>query len=136
MTQMHSLPRGLATLRSLYMFAAVFPFFGAPAGGGGAGGGPSSSISTRAAASGIDLETFDKAVRPQDDFFQHVNGTWLTKTEIPPDKSSYGSFDILVDQSQTDLRAIVEDAAKNSNQAAGSDAQKIGDFYASFMNEA
>jgi predicted metalloendopeptidase len=120
----------------LYIFAAVVCLSGALACSGESDGRSPSSTPARAAASGIDLGTFDKAVRPQDDFFQHVNGTWLTKTEIPPDKSSYGSFDILVDQSQTDLRAIVEDAAKNANQEAGSDAQKIGDFYASFMNEA
>ena len=86
--------------------------------------------------SGLDVASFDKAVRPQDDPFHHVNGAWLAKTEIPADKSSYGSFDMLFDKSQADLRAIVEEAAKASNKAPGSDAQKIGDFYESFMNEA
>ncbi len=86
--------------------------------------------------SGLDVASFDKAVRPQDDPFHHVNGTWLAKTEIPADKSSYGSFDMLFDKSQADLRAIVEEAAKASNKAPGSDPQKIGDFYESFMNEA
>ena len=52
------------------------------------------------------------------------------------DKSSYGALDILIDKSQADLRAIVEDAAKTPGQSPGSDAQKIGDFYESFMNEA
>ena len=75
-------------------------------------------------------------MRAQDDLFKHVNGTWLAKNEIPADKSSYGSFDMLIDKSQDDLRAIVEDAAKASNKAVGSDRQKIGDFYESFMNEA
>jgi predicted metalloendopeptidase len=98
--------------------------------------GSSDVITDKPTASGIDLATFDKAVRPQDDLFQHVNGGWLAKTEIPADKSSYGSFDMLVDKSQTDLRAIVEDAAKATSKAPGSDAQKIGDFYESFMNEA
>ena len=86
--------------------------------------------------SGIDLSAFDKSVRPQDDAFKHVNGTWLAKTEIPADKSSYGTFDMLVDKSQDDLRAIAEEAAKTANKAPGSDAQKIGDFFESFMNEA
>lgn len=85
--------------------------------------------------SGIDASTFDRLVRPQDDVFKHVNGAWLAKTEIPADKSSYGAFDMLVDKSQADLRAIVEDAAKAANKTPGSDAQKIGDFYESFMNE-
>ena len=87
------------------------------------------------AASGIELSSFDTNVRPQDDLFHHVNGGWLAKTEIPADKSSYGSFDMLVDKSQADLRAIVEDAAKNTTKTAGSEAQKIGDFYESLMNE-
>jgi predicted metalloendopeptidase len=86
-------------------------------------------------ASGIDLAAFDKDVRPQDDTFHHVNGAWLKKTEIPADKSSYGSFDMLIDKSQEDLKKIVEDAAQASSKTAGSEAQKIGDFYDSFMNE-
>jgi predicted metalloendopeptidase len=65
-----------------------------------------------------------------------VNGTWLKKTEIPADKSSYGSFDLLIDRSQEDLKRIVEDAAKAANKSPGSEPQKIGDFYDSFMNEA
>ena len=100
-------------------------------------GEPSSPAATSTpVASGIDLASFDKAVRPQDDLFKHVNGMWLNKTTIPADKSSYGAFDILFDKSQADLRAIVEDADKRTDQGPGSDAKKIGDFYASFMNEA
>ena len=90
---------------------------------------------TKAAESGLDPESFNKEVRPQDDLFQHVNGGWLAKTDIPADKASYGAFDILFDKAQADLRAIVEESAKAPNRAAGSEAQKIGDFYDSFMNE-
>jgi predicted metalloendopeptidase len=89
-----------------------------------------------APVSGIDAASIDRAVRPQDDLFHHVNGAWLARTEIPADKASYGAFDILFDKAQADLRAIVEDAARSSSPAPGSDAQKIGDFYESFMNEA
>jgi len=85
--------------------------------------------------SGIDTTAFDKAVRPQDDFFRYVNGAWLDRTPIPADKPSYGSFEVLFDKAEADLRTIVEDAAK-SGGAPGSDARKIGDFYASFMDEA
>jgi len=85
--------------------------------------------------SGIDATAFDKTVRPQDDFFRYVNGAWLDKTPIPADKPSYGSFEVLYDKAQDDLRAIVEDAGKKGG-APGSDARKIGDFYASFMDEA
>ncbi|MFN2445923.1 MAG: hypothetical protein ABR606_10155, partial [Vicinamibacterales bacterium] len=92
--------------------------------------------SARPARSGLDLTLVDKTVRPQDDLFAHVNGGWLAKTEIPPDKASYGTFDVLQDKAQVDLRAIIEDAAKAPNKTPGADAQKIGDFYASFMDEA
>ena len=87
-------------------------------------------------ASGLDPEAFDRTVRPQDDLFHHVNGAWLAKTEIPADKASYGAFDILFDKAQADLRAIVEEAGSSAAKTPGSDAQKIGDFYESFMNEA
>jgi predicted metalloendopeptidase len=85
--------------------------------------------------SGLDPDSFDRKVRPQDDLFHHVNGAWLANTDIPADKASYGAFDILFDKAQADLRTIVEDAGKSAS-TAGSEAQKIGDFYASFMNEA
>lgn len=94
------------------------------------------SAPVKAAESGLDPSGFDKSVKAQDDLFRHVNGTWLTKTDIPADKASYGAFDILFDKAQADLKAIVEESAKSTNKAAGSDAQKIGDFYESFMNEA
>jgi putative endopeptidase len=87
-------------------------------------------------SSGLELDAFDNSVRPQDDLFRHVNGGWLAKTEIPPDKASYGSFDMLFDKSQIDLRNIVEEASKSTTKTLGSEAQKIGDFYDSFMNEA
>jgi len=86
--------------------------------------------------SGLDPAAFDRNLRPQDDLFRHVNGQWLTTTEIPADKASYGAFDILFDKAQADLRGIVEEASKSTTKAPGSEAQKIGDFYDSFMNEA
>ena len=84
--------------------------------------------------SGIDVSALDKTVRPQDDFFRYVNGAWLDKTPIPPDRATYGSFEVLFDKTEADLRAIVDEAGKASG-APGSDARKIGDFYASFMDE-
>ena len=93
------------------------------------------NAATKAVESGLDPESFDKEVRPQDDLFRHVNGSWLARTEIPADKASYGAFDILFDKAQADLRTIVEEAAKSTTRTPGSEAQKIGDFYESFMNE-
>jgi putative endopeptidase len=89
-----------------------------------------------ALASGIAIEYIDPAVRAQDDFFVHLNGKWLKTTEIPADKSSWGSFAKLRDDVQPQLLAIIEAAAKNAGKASNPDAQRIGDFYASFMDEA
>jgi putative endopeptidase len=86
-----------------------------------------------AAASGIATEYVDPSVRAQDDFFVHTNGKWLATTEIPADKSSWGSFAKLHDDVQPQLRKIIEDAAASAKDA---DQQRIGDFYGSFMDEA
>lgn len=94
------------------------------------------SCTDQVALSGIDKSTFDTSVRPQDDFFQYVNGTWLEETEIPADKSSYGSFHVLYDENQIRLREIIEDAANQENKISGSDVQKVGDFYISYMDSA
>ncbi|TXH05788.1 MAG: M13 family peptidase [Nevskiaceae bacterium] len=88
-----------------------------------------------APVSGLIKANFDPKLRPQDDLFRAVNGAWLAKTEIPADKSSYGAFDIVADQAEQELRGIVEDAATAKDNAAGSEAQKIGDLYLSFMDE-
>lgn len=84
--------------------------------------------------SGIDPKGFDKTVRVQDDLFLHVNGEWLKHTPIPSDKSNYGTIIELSDDSQSRLRAIVEEAAQQINKK-GSDAQRVGDFYRSYLNE-
>ncbi len=94
------------------------------------------SCTDQVALSGIDKSDFDTSVRPQDDFYQYVNGTWLEETEMPADKSSYGSFHILYDENQIKLREIIEDAANKENKTSGSDVQKVGDFYTSFMDSA
>ncbi|MDL2357940.1 MAG: M13-type metalloendopeptidase [Pseudomonadota bacterium] len=88
-----------------------------------------------ALTSGIATAYIEPAVRAQDDFFTHLNGKWLKTTEIPADKASWGSFAKLHDDTQPQLRAIIEGAAKSPHQAAGTDAQRIGDFYASYMDE-
>jgi predicted metalloendopeptidase len=86
--------------------------------------------------SGIDTQFIDSSVRPQDDFFAHLNGKWLKATEIPADKSSHGTFMQLRDDSQVHVRAIIEAAQKDRSAKAGTEVQKIGDLYASFMDEA
>ncbi|HEX6917902.1 MAG TPA: peptidase M13, partial [Phycicoccus sp.] len=85
--------------------------------------------------SGIDTAALDPAVRPQDDLFAHVNGRWLATTEIPPDRGRYGTFDVLREQAEADVRALVEEVAAGSPRP-GTVAAKVGDLYASFMDEA
>ncbi len=88
-----------------------------------------------APGSGIYPENMDKTVRAQDDFYRYAQGAWLNANEIPADKSDWGTFMKAREDVQQQLRTIVETAAKDSNKVAGSDAQKIGDLYNSFMNE-
>ncbi len=81
---------------------------------------------------GIDRQAFDTTVRAQDDLFLHTNGEWLKHTPIPADKSNYGTFVALTDFAQANLRARIEEAAAEG--AAGSEARKVGDFYASYLD--
>jgi len=85
-------------------------------------------------SAGVATEYIDPSVRAQDDFFTYLNGKWIKNTEIPADKSSWGSFAKLRDDTQPILRAIIEKSAA-SKPANATDAQRIGDFYASFMDE-
>jgi len=84
---------------------------------------------------GIDLAGIDHSVAPGDDFFAYANGAWIKKTEIPADKASYGPGEILVEKTREQVRELIQSAAK-ANPAHGSDAQKVGDYYASYLDEA
>jgi putative endopeptidase len=85
-------------------------------------------------ASGIDLAGIDPTVVPGDDFFRYANGAWLKATEIPADRSNYGTGATLVELNTKRTVALIKDAAARA--AAGSEARKIGDYYTSFMDEA
>ncbi|MGZ5200766.1 MAG: M13 family metallopeptidase, partial [Telluria sp.] len=84
--------------------------------------------------SGIETQYIDSSVRPQDDFFRYLNGKWLQSTEIPADKSSWGTFMQLRETSLEQARGIIEADAK-SRHKFGTDEQKVGDLYASYMDE-
>jgi putative endopeptidase len=92
------------------------------------------SAQDRAPISGLDLSTFDRTVRPQDDLFRFVNGSWLARTPIPPDRVTYGTFLELVDKTDADLRAIVEEAIATRDRKHGPTRQ-IADLYSSLMNQ-
>ena len=81
---------------------------------------------------GIQIEELDTAVRPQDDLFRHVNGRWIDRTEIPSDKSRYGSFHVLAEEAEKAVRDIIVEA---QSADPGTEERKFGDLYASFLDE-
>lgn len=83
--------------------------------------------------SGISLDGMNLDIRPGDDFFAYVNGKWIDAAEIPADKARYGTFDILRDESQEKVRTIIEESS-TGDFAKGTDEQKVGDLYRSFMD--
>src|SRR5690242_18527793 len=83
---------------------------------------------------GYDPSAMDSGVKPGDDFFDYVNGTWAKRTAIAPDRTFVGIDSVLNDQIEKDVRAIVEDQAKDPT-ANGKLGQQIGGLYASWMDE-
>src|SRR4029079_9047052 len=96
-----------------------------------------SSTSSPAAAlpPGIGAAGLDKPVAPGDDFFAYANGGWIKATPIPADKSEYGVATILVDQTPKQTVETIHDPVKRGRDTTP-DARKVGDFYASYMDEA
>jgi predicted metalloendopeptidase len=84
---------------------------------------------------GFDLANMDKNTAACTDFYQFANGGWLKNTEIPAAYPSWGSFNVLAENNRKDLHDILEEAAKNTKAAKGSNEQKIGDYYASCLDE-
>src|SRR5690554_958585 len=82
--------------------------------------------------SGINIDGFHKTIRPQDDLYRYVNAEWLDSTEIPADRSRYGSFHKLADAAEMAVKKIIEQA---QDAEPGSIERQFGDLYASFMNE-
>jgi putative endopeptidase len=84
---------------------------------------------------GYDSTAMDSSVKPGDDFFAYVNGAWAKRTEIAPDRTFVGIDSVLNDQIDKDVRDIVEDLAKDPSKS-GRVGQQVGDFYASWMDQA
>ncbi|WP_313503548.1 M13 family metallopeptidase [Kaistella carnis] len=82
---------------------------------------------------GLDFTTFDKSVRPQDDFYNFVNGSWMKTATIPADKSTWGSFNKLGEDTDNNAMTILN-SLLNDKFAAGSEGKKIQDLYGSYMN--
>ncbi len=83
---------------------------------------------------GVEVKNFDTHVRPQDDFYKYVNGSWEKSTKIPADRVRYGTFIELSDKSEAALKAIIEEAAADKSAKEGSDTQKVRDLYLGFMD--
>jgi len=83
---------------------------------------------------GINLTYMDKKVKPSDDFFRYVNGTWVDQTEIPGDKTRWGSFDQLRENTNHDALAILKEAAANKKLKSNTDQGKAANLYNSIMD--
>ena len=83
--------------------------------------------------SGVDAAELEPSIRPQDDLFGHVNQRWFDATPIPEDRASYGTFWLLAEAAERNVREILE-AARGADP--GTEARRLGDLYASFLDEA
>jgi putative endopeptidase len=91
-------------------------------------------VTVETVRSGIDLSHVQSDVRPQDDLFGHVNGRWLADYQMPGDRATDGAFRLLYDRAEEQVRELITQAASLS-APAGTDEQRIGDLYASFLDE-
>ncbi|WP_281560179.1 M13 family metallopeptidase [Thalassomonas sp. RHCl1] len=89
-----------------------------------------------ALASGIEKANMDMSVRPQDNFYQYINGGWLKSHDIPSNKTTIGSFYDLRDKADDDVKAIIEELADAKSLKNGSDEQKVADLFRSYMDTA
>lgn len=81
---------------------------------------------------GLDLSAGDKTVKPGDDFYRYADGKWLDTSQIPPDRTSWGSFVELADRAEHQIRTIAESLPKDAPE--GSTQQKAGDFYRAYLD--
>src|SRR3954470_17984590 len=89
-------------------------------------------------AAGQAAQFIDDSIRPQDDLFGHVNGTWLESAELPADLAMIGGFIDLRLEAEAEVGDILREASEDARGGAaapGSDRQKVGDLFASFMDE-
>src|SRR5829696_3338279 len=87
------------------------------------------------AVPGLDQAGMDRSAKPGDDFYEYANGTWLQRTEIPADRSSYSTGAILAEQTDKRVSDLIQGALK-ADAPAGSDLRRIRDYYTSFMDSA
>ena len=96
-------------------------------------GGDATATAKDENAKPIDQSNFDTSVKPSDDFFLYANGAWIKRTQIPPEFSRWGAFNQLIEHNNDALHAIAEKAS--TANSTDPDTKKVGDYYASGMNE-
>ena len=94
----------------------------------------SNAQKTKVKEPGINVNYMDKTVKPTDDFFKFVNGTWLKNTEIPKDRIRWGSFDELRKKTDIDAMAILKEASKNSKYKSNTDQGKAINLFKSILD--
>jgi len=95
-----------------------------------------SKIKPQLGSFGVDLGAQDTKVKPGDDFNRYVNGHWLDTYQLKDYETSYGSFNMLRDRSEEQVHAIIEELQQRKDLAKGSEAQKVRDYYASYVDRA
>lgn len=95
----------------------------------------SQTVNAQATDKGLDLSLMDKSVRPQDDFYNYVSGTWMKTAKIPSDKPTWGSFNKLAEDTDNNSMTILNSLLKDKF-ADGTEGKKIQDLYATYMNMA
>ena len=134
MKNYYTLPRTLAAAASLLLAGCATS---TPPAATTAAAPPASAETAPESASkgvGIDVADLDHSVEPCEDFFQFSGGTWLKNNPIPAYAASWGPRNLLGDRTQALLRQLLEEAAANTSAEKGSNAQKVGDYYASGMD--
>lgn len=83
---------------------------------------------------GINVSYMDTKISPSQDFFKYVNGTWLDKTEIPSDRTTWGSFNELIKRTDKDVMAVLKDASKNPKYKSNTDQGKAVNLFNTFLD--
>jgi len=92
------------------------------------------SPATEPVTQNVNTQDMDRSVKPGDDFYRFANGGWLKAVAVPAGQPSYGTSAMLMEKTSGRVRSLIQEAAA-AKVAAGSVAQKVGDYYASFMDE-
>jgi len=101
----------------------------------GSGDAMGADASRPALTSGVLKDNMDNSVRPQDDFYRFVNGAWLERTEIPAERVRWGSSYEIIERNEQRIKTVLVETAADADAPAGSDVQKIGDFFTAYMDK-